>query len=130
MPVKVLDASALCAMLFGEPEAEAVAGRLTGAVLAAPALLGFEVANVCLKKIRSHPDRREALLAAFENYDRLSVEIIEVDRRAVLRLADASGFTAYDGAYLALARALDAEIVTLDRKLQAAADAGASGKEA
>lgn len=130
MAVKVVDASALCAMLFGEPDAEAIAGRLTGAVLAAPALLGFEVANVCLKKIRRHPDRREALLAAFENYDRLSVAIVEVDQRAMLRLADTSGLTAYDGAYLALARSLDAEIVTLDRKLQAVADAGAAGKEA
>jgi uncharacterized protein with PIN domain len=43
MAVKVVDASALAALLFGEPEAE----RLGNARLAAPALLGFELANVC-----------------------------------------------------------------------------------
>jgi uncharacterized protein with PIN domain len=39
MAVKVVDASALAALLFGEPEAEAVAGRLGDARLAAPSLL-------------------------------------------------------------------------------------------
>jgi uncharacterized protein with PIN domain len=51
-PVKVVDASALGALLFGEPEAEAVAGRLGDARLVAPPLLGFELTNVCLMKSR------------------------------------------------------------------------------
>jgi uncharacterized protein with PIN domain len=42
--VKVVDASALAALLFGEPEAEAIAGRLDNARLVAPALLAFELA--------------------------------------------------------------------------------------
>jgi uncharacterized protein with PIN domain len=65
MAVKVVDASALAALLFGEPEAEAVAARLDGARLVAPSLLGFELANVCLIKTRRHPEQREALTAAF-----------------------------------------------------------------
>jgi len=32
MPIKALDASALGALAFGEPEAEAVAGTLEGAL--------------------------------------------------------------------------------------------------
>jgi predicted nucleic acid-binding protein len=40
---KVVDASALAAILFGEPAAEAVAERLTGARLAAPFLLDYEL---------------------------------------------------------------------------------------
>jgi uncharacterized protein with PIN domain len=47
IPVKVVDASALAALLFGEPEGEAVAAQLDGARLVAPCLLGFELANVC-----------------------------------------------------------------------------------
>jgi len=50
MAVKVVDASALAALLFGEPEAEAVAGQLSNARLVAPGLLAFELANVCLIK--------------------------------------------------------------------------------
>lgn len=117
---KVVDASALAALLFGEPKAEAIAERLEGARLAAPALLGFELANVCLTKMRRHPELRGALRAAFLSADRLAVETIAVDHVAVLDLAEASGLTAYDASYLWLARTLAAELVTLDRKLAAA----------
>jgi len=55
MTVKVVDASALAALLFGEPEAEKVASRLEKSRLVAPALLGFEIASVCLKKLRRDP---------------------------------------------------------------------------
>ncbi|MGA8757178.1 MAG: hypothetical protein WB611_12790 [Stellaceae bacterium] len=39
MVVKIDDASALAALLFGEPDGEAIAGRLDNARLVAPALL-------------------------------------------------------------------------------------------
>jgi predicted nucleic acid-binding protein len=50
MDTKVVDASAVGALLFGERDAAAIAERLREADLMAPALLRFEVANVCLKK--------------------------------------------------------------------------------
>jgi predicted nucleic acid-binding protein len=118
--VKVVDASALAALLFAEPEAEAIAERLEGARLAAPSLLDFELANVCLIKMRRQPSQREALRAAFRLAHRLRVETVAVDHAATLDLAEATGLTAYDASYLWLARALGAELVTLDRKLAAA----------
>jgi len=42
MPVKFVDASAVAALLFGEPEADSVAQRLVDARLVAPHLLGSE----------------------------------------------------------------------------------------
>lgn len=117
MPVKVVDASALAALLFGEPEAEDVAAQLDAARLVAPALLGFEVANVCLVKARRHPDQAAALRAAFRLRARLGVEEVAVDQDEVLELAAATGLTAYDASYLWLARRLGADLVTLDRRL-------------
>jgi len=117
MPVKVVDASALAALLFGEPEAEAVAGQIGDARLVAPALLGFELANVCLIKSRRHPEQRHALTAAFQLRDRLAVEEIAVDHDGALELAAATGLTAYDASYLWLARQLGADLVTLDQQL-------------
>jgi predicted nucleic acid-binding protein len=119
--IKVVDASALAAIMFGEPEAEAVAERLTDARLAAPTLLDYELANVCLTKIRRQPSQREALRAALGLAHRLNIEAVAVDYAATLDLAEATGLTAYDAAYLWLARSLDGELVTLDRKLAAAA---------
>jgi predicted nucleic acid-binding protein len=118
--IKVVDASAIAAILFAEPEAEAIAERLTGARLAAPSLLDYELANVCLIKIRRQPAQREALRAALRLAQRLKVEIVAVDQAATLDLAEATGLTAYDASYLWLARSLDGELVTLDRKLAAA----------
>ena len=117
MRVKVVDASALAALLFGEPEAEAIAELLGDARLAAPALLNFELANVCVIKSRRHPDQKTGLMAAFKRLDRPAVQDVAVDHAAVVELAAATGLTAYDACYLWLARTLGAELVTLDQQL-------------
>jgi predicted nucleic acid-binding protein len=86
-------------------------------------LLSFELANVCLIKCRRHRAQRAALTTAFGLRSGLGVEEIAVDHDGVLALAVATDLTAYDASYLWLARQLDAELVTLDRKL-AKASAG------
>lgn len=123
MAVKVVDASAVGALLFGEPEAEAIVTRLAGATLTAPALFPFEVANIALKKIRRHPEQRPSLLAGYALLSRLPIDIAGVDQDAALRLAEQTGLTAYDASYLWLARTLGAELITLDKRLQAASAA-------
>jgi predicted nucleic acid-binding protein len=122
MPVKVVDASALAALLFGEPEAEAIASRLGDARLVAPALLGFELTNVCLIKSRRHPEQRSSLTAAFGLRTRLAVEEVAVDHEGALELSLTTGLTAYDASYLWLTRQLGAELVTLDKQLATAAE--------
>jgi predicted nucleic acid-binding protein len=122
MPVKVVDASALAALLFGEPEAEAIASQLGDARLVAPSLLGFELTNVCLIKSRRHPEQRSSLTAAFGLRARLAVEEVAVDHDGALELALTTGLTAYDASYLWLTRQLGAELVTLDKQLATAAE--------
>jgi predicted nucleic acid-binding protein len=117
---KVVDASALGALLFGEPESDRIARRLADGRLIAPALLPFEVANVCLTKMRRHAAARDALLAAFDLYAQLRIETAAIDHAAALILAESAGLTAYDASYLWLARAAGADLVTLDRRLAAA----------
>lgn len=120
MAVKVVDASALAALLFGEPEGPAVAAALQGAPLTSPALMPFEMANICLKKVIRHPAERDRLLAGFALLDRMKIDTVEVEHEAVLLLAERTGLTAYDASYLWLAQQLNAELVTLDRQLEAA----------
>lgn len=120
--VKVVDASALGALLFGEPEAEVVAARLGDARLVAPPLLGFELTDVSLQKTRRHPEQWSSLMAAFRLRNRLAVEEIAVDHDSVLAMAMTTGLTAYDASYLWLTRRLGAELVTLDRQLAEAAN--------
>lgn len=115
--VKVVDASAVAALLFGELEGEAVAAGLQGFQLVAPALFPFEIANVYLTKARRERSQRDALRAAYQLVHRLKVEIVAVDHAAALDLAEATGLTAYDASYLWLSRDLGVELVTLDKKL-------------
>lgn len=113
----VVDASALASVLFGEPGNEEVASRLEGRVLVAPALLRFELANICWKKVRRHPDDRERILAAHTLADGLDLHEVEVRFADVAKLADRTNLTAYDASYLWLAQALDLDLVTLDARL-------------
>jgi predicted nucleic acid-binding protein len=121
MTIKVIDASPLAALLFGEPEAAAVVGRLGDARLVAPSLLGFELANIRLLKCRRHPEQGPVLTRAFRLRGRLGVEEVAVDHEGAIEPAVETGLTAYDASYLWLSRRLGAELVTLDRQLAAAA---------
>ena len=122
MPVKVIDASAFAAILFSEPEAREVAERLRGSRLVAPALLPFEVASVCLKKIRRHPEMRQQMLDAYARRERVGVEEVELTLVGVVTLAEQTNLTCYDAAYLWLATRLKADLVTLDERLGDAAE--------
>lgn len=123
MPAKVIDASALAAVLFGEPDAEEVVARVEGFDLVAPTLLSFEIASVCLKKIRRHPARRAGLLASLATMARMGIDEVAIDLREALLLAERARLTVYDAAYLWLARSMGVELVTLDRRLAMAARA-------
>ena len=107
----------MVALLFNEPTREAIVARLRGSALHAPSILGFEVANACLKKMRATPGEREALPEAFGFLHELALELETVDLMQAILLAERTKLSVYDASYLWLAHALDAELVTLDDKL-------------
>ena len=117
MAVKAVDASALAAPLFGEPEAEGVAERLGDARLVGPALLGFERAIIYTVEVPEAPRAGAGAQAAF----RLRTRQVAVDHEEAINLPIGAGLTAYDASYLWWSRQLGAELVTLDRRLAKAA---------
>jgi len=121
MPIKVVDASALGALAFGEPEAEIVAETLEYSTLAAPSLLWFEMASICRKKIASHPEIRQQLIAAFARARILPIQITVVDHEEIVLLAEKTGLTTYDATYLWVSAVLHGELITLDKQLKKAA---------
>ncbi len=119
----VVDASALAAVFFDEPEADVVRRALRGHALHAPTLVDYELGNTAMKKMRREPARREALLAALLVALRLPIERVQPDMVQVLALATVADLTAYDASYLWLARTRGLPLVTLDRALARAAEA-------
>lgn len=107
----------MAAVLFDEPESDAVAQDLQTGQLFAPPLLAVELASICLKKMRRHPERLDDWVAAFAYREAFGITEHAVNADAVFALARRTGLTAYDACYLWLARHLNAELVTLDKQL-------------
>ena len=116
MSVTAVDASAIAAVLFMEPEGEALLPRLSGRLIA-PLLLPYELANVCHQKSRRQPSLTAAFLERFRTLPDVGIELLPTDFDALPELAAQHGLTAYDAAYLQLALAQRAPLVTLDAKL-------------
>ncbi|HEY5238002.1 MAG TPA: type II toxin-antitoxin system VapC family toxin [Rhizomicrobium sp.] len=119
--MKVIDASAVAAVLLDETEADKVKERIAGNALIAPRLLAYEFANVCVIKARRFPDKRQAFEKILIAFQALAIELRDVDVLDIFELAHRHGLTAYDASYLWLARELGAELVTLDQRLEKAA---------
>jgi predicted nucleic acid-binding protein len=118
----VLDASALAAMTFHEPDNVGLEAQVEDTSVHAPYLLKLEMANVALIKARRQPDAATEILTALHLALDDSTGIVwhDVDATDVALMAQATGLSAYDASYLWLAGTLDADLVTLDRKLAAA----------
>lgn len=120
MPAKVVDASVLGALLFGERRAQEAFSLLQGAELYAPTLLHYELASIARKKALHYPRQRAELIAALRVGLSLELHQVQVDHEAALRLALDTGLTTYDASYLILARSLGVPLVTFDERLQRA----------
>ncbi len=115
--IQVVDASAVAAVLFDEPEGATVDAHTDGETLIAPHLIDFELANICWKRMRREPDQATALLGMLAGLKSVRIQRIAVPPTEVAELALQTGLTAYDAAYLWLAITRDAELVTLDNRL-------------
>ena len=126
MSVTVVDASAVAAVLFDEPESEPVLASISGALLA-PGLLPYELASVCATKLARRPAHAKVILARYRLFAELDITFRDPDWASLPELAQEWALSAYDAAYLQLALGSAAPLVTLDARLAAAYDK-ASGK--
>jgi len=123
----VVDASVTLAWYFAD-ESSAIAdmalGRLDDAEAVAPVVWWFEVRNALL--INERHGRIDATQTAeiIAHLESLPIRLDGTRKsEALLALARAHRLTAYDAAYLEIARRLDAPLATLDRALDGAARA-------
>ncbi len=124
MNVIVVDASALGAVLFDEPEAEPIVAS-AGNALIAPTLLPYELAAVCTAKLIARPSEAYSILARLRLFADLDIELVEPDWLALPTVAIEWALSTYDAAYLQLALARKAGLVTIDARLAAAYDKAA-----
>jgi predicted nucleic acid-binding protein len=118
----VVDASAVLEVLLQTPAARAVNRRLfaSGETLHAPHLLDVEVAQVLRRYARSRALSPQRGTEALEDLADLPLSRYSHDMLLPRIWQLRHNVTAYDAAYIALAEALDATLITCDRKLAAA----------
>jgi predicted nucleic acid-binding protein len=118
-PPLVADCSVIAALVFNETEREAAWSILAGHELHVPNLIDYEIANVAVKKARrGFEDVASQALALFAD---LRLTRYEVEAEQQWQLAMQHELSAYDAAYLWLARELSAPLATFDQKLGRAA---------
>lgn len=117
----VLDASAAVELVLRLPLGEAVAARLADAdePVHAPHLLGVEVAQVVRRYVLRGEVRPERGAEALG--DLADLDVVRHPHEPLLPAMwrQRANLTAYDAAYVALAEALDAPLLTLDARLAA-----------
>ena len=121
MNVTVVDASAVAAVLFDEPEGKPIVASIVGTI-AAPTLLPYEIASVCANKLARRPNSAKVIASRYRLFSDLDIEFYEPDWETLPDLANEWSLSTYDAVYLQLALATGFRLVTLDARLAAAYD--------
>jgi predicted nucleic acid-binding protein len=116
--IRIVDASAVGAVLLVEPEADWVNSQTDGEELYASPLLPFEIGNIFWKRLRSATADAERLMSVWSAWtESLPVRLMPSNATSILRLAHRTGLTFYDASYVQLALDLDGDLISLDRRL-------------
>jgi len=116
--IRIVDASAIGAVLLVEPEAGWVNAQTDGMELLAPAVLPFEVGSLCLKRSRLSPSDADSIMAVWAAWSMsLPVRLVTPNAVHTLRLAYETGLTFNDASYLQAAQEHSATIISLDTRL-------------
>ncbi|MBU2602940.1 MAG: type II toxin-antitoxin system VapC family toxin [Actinobacteria bacterium] len=116
----VVDASVFGALAFNESRSGEAAGLLAGVTPVAPGLVRYEMANIARTKALRDPSSSGLVTRAFRRWLELPVKLVSPEFDGVLSLALAEDLSAYDAAYVYVASALDAPLLTFDMRLASA----------
>ena len=116
--IRIVDASAVAAVLLAEPEADWVNAQTDGGELCASPVLPFEIGNIFWKRLRSPTADVEGLMSIWSAWIKSNpLRLMPSDPTSILRLARQTGLTFYDASYVQLALDLAGDLISLDRKL-------------
>ena len=117
----VCDASAVVAVLLDSgPDGRWATDALTGADLAAPAVLPFEAANIIRRRELAGLITADQTAQAHSDLLDLAIEQWPYELLAPRAWQLRQNLTTYDASYVALAELLSTALVTLDRRISRA----------
>jgi predicted nucleic acid-binding protein len=117
----VTDTSVLLAVILGEPERDRLVVATAGHELVGPASIPWEMGNAFSAMLKRRRISLATALAGADTMGRIPVRLLHVNVRAALIVAADHGLYAYDAYFVECALMLGAPLITLDRRLQEAA---------
>lgn len=117
----VIDTSAVIAVIANEPEKPAIVEHTLGANLIAPVSVHWEVGNAFSAMFKRRRISLSQAKEAIKSYERIVFRFIDIDLGQSLDLASRLNMYGYDAYVLACALNLRSPLLTLDKKLAAAA---------
>ncbi len=117
----VIDTSALIAVIVDEPERDKIIEFTTGNTLIGPGSIPWEIGNAfsaMLKQDRLTLDEAQKGLSIF---DTIPLRYVEINFSNALRLSKAINMYAYDAYFLDCAIRFKSPLLTIDKKLNTAA---------
>ena len=117
----VIDTSAIIATITDEPERQAIINHTVGAELVVPPSVHWEVGNAFSAMLRRNRISLAQAKQAIVSYHRITFHYIDVGLDQSLELSEQLNIYAYDAYVLACALNLRLPLLTLDRRLEAAA---------
>lgn len=117
----VIDTSALIAVIVGEPERHTIIELTTGNTLIGPGCIPWEIGNAfsaMLKQERLTLDEARKGLSIFKN---IPLRYVEPDFLNAFNLSKKISLYAYDAYFVDCAIRYKSPLMTLDRRLRAAA---------
>lgn len=114
----VADTNTFLAVALNEPEKPWLIQATGGHDLAAPAVLPYEVGNALSALAKRKAVLAKQLPAVWDAFAHVRVELVEIDVRAALVLAERCGIYAYDAYFLQCALETRCPLLTLDKGMK------------
>lgn len=118
----VIDASAILAVILGEPERDRIVEMTGGHNLVSPGSLPWEIGNAFSAMLKQHRLGIEEVRQGLSIFHSIAIRYLTVDLENALAIAHSVNLYAYDAYFLDCATHHAAPLLTLDRPLLRAAD--------
>lgn len=112
------DTNTFLATALNEPEKQAIINLTCDHELIAPTILPFEIGNALSAMVKRGRLTRQEGLLAYDETDKIPVELHSIDIRRALTIAGQYKIYAYDAYFLECARAARSPLLTLDAALK------------
>jgi len=117
----IVDTNIVLAAALDEPEKVEIVRLTSGANIAAPEILPYEIGNALTAMCKRRQITPEEALAVHTVIQRIPVRLLAVNIGGALDIALQFSIYAYDAYFLDCALRLNAPLLTLDRKLMTVA---------